>query len=249
MNDSKTKILIVEDEMIIGAKISMQLINLGYEVTGLLAKGEEALVHIKSTKPDIILLDIQLKGDLDGIETAQLMQQEYDIPIIYLTANADEANFNKAKSTRPYAFISKPFKRLDLQRAMELTIARMEYEKREINEYVDIPHQNSENDQWLSTLEITVRNNIGGQNLTVDYLADLIHISRAQLFRRVHALTGLTPLQYIHEIRYNYSRALLEQRRYNSVKAVAAAVGVSKVQYFSEQFKERFGKSPSEFLG
>ncbi len=235
--------------MIIGAKISMQLTNLGYEVIGLLAKGEEALVHIKSNTPDIILLDIQLKGELDGIETAQIMQQEYDIPIIYLTANADEVNFNRAKSTRPYAFISKPFKRLDLQRAMELTVARMEHDQKEINEYVEIPQHQSENHEWLATLESTVRHHIGGLNLTVDYLADLIHISRAQLFRRVQALTGLTPLQYIQDIRYNHARLLLEQRRYNSVKAVAAAIGVQKVQYFSEQFKERFGKSPSEYLG
>jgi len=78
------KILIVEDEMIIGAKISMYITNMGYEVIGLLAKGEEALVHIRSNRPDIILLDIRLKGEMDGIETAQEMQLEYDIPVIYI---------------------------------------------------------------------------------------------------------------------------------------------------------------------
>ena len=64
------KILIVEDEMVIAANISLQLSNLGYEVTGILPRGEEAISHIKIEKPDIILLDIRLKGDLDGIETA-----------------------------------------------------------------------------------------------------------------------------------------------------------------------------------
>mgnify|MGYP003473637111 FL=1 len=113
----KYKILIVEDEMIIAANISLQLTTLGYEVTGIIPRGEEALMHFRQNKPDIVLLDIQLKGDLDGIETAKLMQKESEIPIIYLTANADEAHFNKAKSTNPYAFISKPFKKLDLQRA------------------------------------------------------------------------------------------------------------------------------------
>jgi DNA-binding LytR/AlgR family response regulator len=123
--DTLIKILVVEDEMIIGAKISMQLTNLGYEVTGILPRGEEAILHVEENKPDIVLLDINLKGKLDGIETASQMQQRNNIPIIYLTANTDEATFNRAKSTKPYAFISKPFKQLDLQRAVELTISRM----------------------------------------------------------------------------------------------------------------------------
>jgi len=125
MTDTLIKILVVEDEMIIAAKISMQLTNLGYEVTGILPRGEQAIQQVKENKPDIILLNINLKGNLDGIETARQVQLFADIPIIYLTANADEATFNRAKHTKPSAFISKPFKQLDLQRAIELTISRM----------------------------------------------------------------------------------------------------------------------------
>jgi DNA-binding LytR/AlgR family response regulator len=119
------KILVVEDEMIIGANISLQLNKLGYEVSGIVPKGEDALQSIKENQPDIVLLDINLKGKLDGIETAILMQKDYNIPVIYLTANADDDHFNKAKATNPYAFISKPFKKLDLQHAIELTIGRI----------------------------------------------------------------------------------------------------------------------------
>lgn len=121
-----TKILIVEDEMIIGANISLQLTTLGYEVSGIIPRGEEALIHIRQNKPDIILMDIQLKGNLDGVQTIQLMQKEFDIPVIYLTANSDDANFNRAKATNPYAFISKPFKKLDLKHAIELVISRLQ---------------------------------------------------------------------------------------------------------------------------
>lgn len=119
-----TKILIVEDEMIIAANISLQLTELGYIVTGIVPRGEDALKHIDDNKPDILLLDINLKGQLDGIQTAEAMQKKYDIPIIYLTANSDDANFNRAKHTHPFAFISKPFKKLDLQRAIELTVSQ-----------------------------------------------------------------------------------------------------------------------------
>jgi DNA-binding LytR/AlgR family response regulator len=120
------KILIVEDEMIIAANISLQLTTLGYEVSGIVPRGEEALVHIRQNKPDIVLLDIQLKGKIDGVETALLMQKDFDIPIIYLTANADDANFKRAKATHPHAFISKPFKKLDLKHAIELVASRVE---------------------------------------------------------------------------------------------------------------------------
>jgi DNA-binding LytR/AlgR family response regulator len=131
----KIKILIVEDEMIIGANIALQLTNLGYDVLGVIPRAEEVLPKIHQTLPDILLLDIYLKGDLDGIELAHIIQKEFKIPIIYLTANADDAHFNRAKTTNPYAFISKPFKKLDLQHAIELTILRIQEEKKsEINE-------------------------------------------------------------------------------------------------------------------
>ncbi|WP_424352591.1 LytR/AlgR family response regulator transcription factor [Lutimonas sp.] len=132
--NSPAKILIVEDEMIIGANISLQLSKLGYEVTGIVSRGEEAIAHVKQNRPDIVLMDIQLKGTLDGIDTVIRMQQQMEIPVIYLTANADENNFDRAKSTNPYAFISKPFKKLDLQHAIELTMGRLDINKSSSNE-------------------------------------------------------------------------------------------------------------------
>lgn len=122
---SPLKILIVEDEMIIGANISLQLSKLGYEVTGMISKGEEALTHVRQNRPDIVIMDIQLKGKMDGIDTVQEIHREFNLPVIYLTANVDEEYFNRAKETNPYAFISKPFKKLDLQHAIELTTDRM----------------------------------------------------------------------------------------------------------------------------
>lgn len=129
--DTQIKVLVVEDEMIIGAKVSMYLTALGYEVTGIIPRGEEAILHVRENTPDIILMDINLKGKLDGIETAILLQKQVDIPIIYLTANTDDATFARAKPTRPYAFISKPFKQLDLKHALELASERILTEKSE----------------------------------------------------------------------------------------------------------------------
>lgn len=124
MKETKN-ILIVEDDMIIGANISLQLTNLGYEVSGLVSRGEEAIEHVKSNPPGIILMDINLKGTMDGIETAQAIQKFKDVPIVYLTANADEATFEMAKKTHPKAFITKPFNKLNLQRTIALVFEQL----------------------------------------------------------------------------------------------------------------------------
>lgn len=124
MSDKKS-ILIVEDDMIIGANISLQLTNLGYEIDGLVSRGEDAISHVKENAPDILLLDINLKGVLNGIETAKAIQKTQDIPIIYLTANSDEATFEKAKETHPKAFIAKPFNKLNLQRTIALVVEQL----------------------------------------------------------------------------------------------------------------------------
>ena len=138
---SPAKILIVEDEMIIGANISLQLSKLGHEVTGIVSRGEEAISHVRHSPPDIVLMDIQLKGTIDGIETVNRMHREIKMPIIYLTASTDEENFERAKTTNPYAFISKPFKKLDLQHAIDLTLAKLRKngsgsKKEEVENYI-----------------------------------------------------------------------------------------------------------------
>lgn len=123
---NEINILIVEDNMLIGAKISMLLDELGYEVAGLMPRAEDALIFLAENTPDILLLDIKLKGRMDGIDLAELVKSDKDIPIIFLTSNTDEATFNRAKATQPHAFISKPYKKLDLQRAIELTISMID---------------------------------------------------------------------------------------------------------------------------
>lgn len=120
--NNKKKILIVEDDMIIAANISLQLSKLGYEVTGIETRGEDAINHARENRPDIILMDINLKGKINGIETAKTIQKENNIPLVYLTANTDEASFQKAKETHPYAFISKPFNKLNLERTIALVV-------------------------------------------------------------------------------------------------------------------------------
>lgn len=172
------KILIVEDEMIIGANMSLQLTSLGYDVIGIIPTGEEALNQIKQNQPDIILLDINLKGNLTGINTAEIIQEDYNIPIIYVTANADNAHFNKAKSTNPYAFISKPFKKLDLQRAIELVINRMQFEKD-----VDIPASEEKANPFILSDCIFVRHH---EKMVRVNIKDIFYVEAERNYCRIH---------------------------------------------------------------
>lgn len=126
--EQKVKILVVEDEMLIGAKIALFLSELGYEVTALLPRAEEALRHVEEDMPDLALLDIQLRGNMDGIALAEALYTQHNIPVIFLTANTDDGTFNRAKAAKPFAFLAKPFRKIELQRALELAIARMESE-------------------------------------------------------------------------------------------------------------------------
>lgn len=120
------KILIVEDEMLLAAELAMNLEALGYKVLDMLSSGKEVLDFLKTNDPpDLILMDIQLDGEMDGIETVKAIQKQHTIPIIYLTANADDLHFKMAKETKPEAFLSKPFKKLELQRAIELAAEKM----------------------------------------------------------------------------------------------------------------------------
>jgi DNA-binding LytR/AlgR family response regulator len=197
MTNEKVKILIVEDDMIIGAKISMQLVNLGYEVTGIIPRGEEAILHAENNQPDIVLLDINLKGELDGVETATKMQLTADIPIIYVTANTDEATFNRAKETRPHAFIGKPIKNLDLQRAIELTISRLAEQHHVSTENAEL--QTSETAFVLSD-RIFVKH--GGKMVKI-FIADILYIEAdrnyCQIYTRKQKHTLAITLKAIEE--------------------------------------------------
>jgi DNA-binding LytR/AlgR family response regulator len=119
-------ILIVEDEILVATDIEESLESLGYSVQNAVASGQAAIDEVEKNLPDIILMDIVLKGEMTGIEAANIIRKKYDVPIVYLTANADIATIEKAKISLPYGYIIKPFTEKDLQTNIE--IARFKFE-------------------------------------------------------------------------------------------------------------------------
>ncbi|GAB4254467.1 MAG: hypothetical protein Kow0079_10720 [Vicingaceae bacterium] len=119
---SKKRIFVVEDESIVSKDIQQSLKKLGFEIAGAASSGEKAIEKIEETKPDLVLMDIMLKGEMSGIDTAEIVKEKFNIPVIYLTAYADEGTLSKAKVTEPYGYIIKPFKEIDLLTSIEMAL-------------------------------------------------------------------------------------------------------------------------------
>ncbi len=182
--DKEVEILIVEDEMIIAATTSMYLENLGYKVVGIFPRAEEALEFINNHHPDIILLDIQLKGEMNGIELAKNIRNILEIPIIYVTANTDDTHFNMARETGPYAFISKPFKKLDLQRAIEITLSRLKLENHHLEENTS---QEENQDTYFLNDRIFIRHK---ENLIKIFFADILFIEAERNYCKIKTVNS-----------------------------------------------------------
>lgn len=118
----KIKILITEDEQIVAKNIEKRLTADGYRVVASVATGEEAIEQAKILSPDIILMDIKLKGKIDGIETADIIRRDFHLPVIFLTSYADEETFQRAKNTEPFGYLIKPFESKELNRVVELAL-------------------------------------------------------------------------------------------------------------------------------
>ena len=116
------KILIVEDEIIIALELEYRLKAMGYSVCGIAASGEKAILLVKETKPNLVLMDINLRGNMNGIQTADIIKDDFSIPSVYLTAYSDESTVNQIKSSKNHEFLFKPYAERELQGVIEKTI-------------------------------------------------------------------------------------------------------------------------------
>jgi len=119
---AKAQILIVEDDNIVVMELRDRLQSLGYAVSGVASYGEEAIEKTAEMRPDLVLMDIRLKGAVDGIEAAEEIRARFDIPVVYLTAYADEDTLQRAKVTEPYGYVIKPFQERELYSTMEIAL-------------------------------------------------------------------------------------------------------------------------------
>jgi signal transduction histidine kinase len=117
-------ILIVEDELLIAKNLSKKLQKLGYKVVSIVSSGEAAIQYANDTRPDLILMDIVIKGNIDGIEASAQIRDQFNIPVIYTTAYADDDTLERAEATGSYGYVIKPFKERDLHAAIKMALSK-----------------------------------------------------------------------------------------------------------------------------
>jgi len=150
---AKAQILIVEDDWIVAEDIQTSLKKLGFSVSAIVPSGEEALKNAKEDNPDLVLMDIVLEGEMNGTKAAEHIRKQYNIPVVYLTAYADEILLERAKVTEPYGYIIKPFEDRELNIAIEIALYKHKMEKKL-----------KESEEWLS---VTLRS-IGDAVISTD---------------------------------------------------------------------------------
>jgi len=165
-----SRILIVEDERIVATDIQQTLLDLGYDAFAIASSAEEAISYASQRCPDLVLMDIRINGEHDGIEAAEMLRSRFHVPIVYLTANADAGTIERAKKTEPYGYLKKPVRSADLRSVVEVSLYKHEAEKRL-----------RESEHWFST----TLHSIADAVITVDVLGNVTFMNPA-----AEALTG-----------------------------------------------------------
>ncbi|MCT7949573.1 ATP-binding protein [Ancylothrix sp. C2] len=148
--ENAKNILIVEDELIVAEDIADTLRSLGYGVVGIVSTGEKALQKISQTSPSLVLMDIMLKGDMDGIETTEKLRQQSDVPVVYLTANADDKTVQRATATEPYGYLVKPIEEKELKRTIEIALRRYQAEQKIKQQAKEAEEERHRKNRYLS---------------------------------------------------------------------------------------------------
>ena len=136
---SKASVMVVEDESVVAKDIQNSLRNMGYDAPVVAATGEDAVVRAGEMRPDVVLMDIMLRGEMDGIQAADLIRSKLDIPVIYLTAYTDDETLKRAKVSEAFGYLLKPFDEEELQIAIEMALYKhtMERKLRESREWLE----------------------------------------------------------------------------------------------------------------
>ena len=181
------KILVVEDEKIVAMDIQNRLESYGYCVPAIASTGEEAIKKTEEIHPDLLLMDIMIKGNIDGVKAAELIQAKFDIPIVYLTAYSDDITLQRAKITQPFGYIIKPFEERELHVAIEIALYKHTMEKKL-----------KDREQWLTA----TLNSVSDAVITTDEkgIVNLLNpFGEALIGRKKEEVIG-RPLKYVFNI-------------------------------------------------
>lgn len=180
---SPIKILVVEDEMIVAEDIAGRLKKMGYAVTATVPSGEEAIAKVAENQPDLVLMDIVLKGEMDGVTAAEKIKINTNVPTVFLTAYADDRTLERAKLTDPFGYIVKPFQQHDLRVTIEIALHRhaIEAKMRQALQISEAKRESAEEkarrqNQYISMAAHELRNPLNAILIS----AELLELDRTQ---------------------------------------------------------------------
>jgi DNA-binding response OmpR family regulator len=242
------KILIIEDNPSVQTLLQLQL-NKNYDL--FFAKnGDQGLKKAFEILPDLIISDIMMPGK-DGYQVCSILKQDQrtsHIPIILLTARADQPSKLKGLKVEADAYIKKPF---DIQE-LHLQIHNLINNRRRLqNVYQHFdkntaPTKHPKEDEFILKFREVILNNIENENFKIDDVCEKLKISRSGLHGKIKALTGLSTANYINKIRTQRAKVLIETKD-NNISEIAYMVGITNLPYFSTLYKKEFGISPKEY--
>jgi signal transduction histidine kinase len=218
---TEAKILVVEDEAISAENIATRLQKQGYEVVGIVDSGIAAIATAKRTKPDIILMDIMLKGELDGISAAISIYEQLRVPIVYMTAFADSNTLERSKQAEPFGYLVKPFKPQELRATIEIALHKKRLEaqaQREMENALQL-RQHAEavsklNSEFMDMIAHEFRTPLSTISLSTELLETrgerLSEEKKSQRFKRIHASVAIMTklLEDVRLFSHDHSRSL-----------------------------------------
>lgn len=240
---SQNNILVIEDQSIIALDIKYTLETEGYEVNIDYKSVANVFEILENKPPDLVLIDINLNEEQNGIDIGNYLLKKDEIPFIYITSYSDKASLEKVKKTRPYGFIVKPYKREDLISTVFLVINNFQFRKIDLLrnntiEKIDIPIQ-------LKTTLDYIDNNIN-QKIDVAQLAALTRWDTAHFSRVFKQFLVLTPYQYILKQKIEASKILIETTD-DQLQSIADDFGFSSYSNFCNAFKKITNLSPENY--
>ena len=254
-SDRRYTLLIVEDDQDMLSYI-LSLLQADYNLLTA-TNGEMALQLLSTTSVDLVLSDVMMP-QMDGFQLLEEGKRRYnDLPFILLTARIETADRLRALQLGVDDYLTKPFVEDELKARLRNLLARYDERRKARTEALssgNVPDtlsplaDQSFDRKWLTNLEEIVQCNISSPDFGVVNMAAQMNISERSLYYKIKSYTGMTPNQYLLEVRLMKARQLMENKSYSTVSEVCFAVGFSSLQYFSKVIKDRFGKPPSAFL-
>ena len=240
----KTCVLVVEDESIIAMDIQSNLIDLGYEVVGVVSRGEEAIKIAATKKVDIVLMDIVLAGEKSGVETAHLIHSQSNIPIIYMTGNADVATIKEARQTEPFGYIHKPINMQDMFSTIDSALHHHKLENQLKEKREALESTNEELNAAMEELE-SINEELGTALNDIQAKTDALEKSEYQFKALFESMTeGVA----IHKLIYDNDGSAIDYCILNANSAFEKHTGLDVHNAYAVAASEYYGITPPPFF-